>query len=145
LFEGAADEDAREVAAVLRAGVEIRRRIRPLVRGCGRVLDRCAGSERLLDASTTQRRRTHVDKTDPGVAVANARDADDGPVLSAPVELLERPSRARRLRHSDLGQQFLWFECRLEEAGEEVVDGDLARAVGSLRDQRRSKGDQDCG
>ena len=57
----------------------------------------------------------------PVAAVAPHRgDADDGPVLGAPVELLERPAGAGHLRHPDLGEQLVGLERRLEEAGEEV-------------------------
>ena len=87
---------------------------------------------------------SHVDECDAGRAVDDRRHADDRPILGSAVELLERPSGTRHLRHPYLDQHLVNGERSLEESSEEIERGDLPSAVGPLSHQRAPQG-QDGG
>ena len=120
----ATHEHPRQVAAVLGRRVEVGRRIGALVGGGRGVGRRRAGPQRGLDRGGPDGGGTHVHQRHAGGVTTHRGDADDGPVLGAPVELLERPARAVGLRHPDLGDDLVGGERGLEEVEEEVVGVD---------------------
>ncbi len=101
------------------------------------------GRQRLLDPARAQRGRAHVREPDVDAAVhLHGADADRGPVLGPPGELLVRPPAAR-LGHADLRQHLLRVERRLEEAGEALGDRQRALAAGAANDELGVEREQD--
>ena len=98
----------------------------PAVGQGGRVGDALPRRERVFGGAGAQRRRAHVGERHPATRDG---DGDDGPVVGPPGELLVRPPRPSGLvGDPHLDQDLVGPDGRLEEAGEEVVDRDLARA-----------------
>ncbi len=111
--------------AVVRVGVEVVAGGGALRRQRRGLLDRRARLQRPLGGGGSQRGAAHGGERDPAVVDG---DADDGPVVGPPDELLVPPAHRSAARHPDRGEQFVGLERRLERPDEEVVNAHHAHA-----------------